>query len=111
MTYNLDELEKLEKEATPGNWESIQEYKDWWRVVHKDESLDKYDDTVFDDGSAAGEYNQECNEQDRDFITALRNAAPELFADLRAREVTHNVLCDELRRLQSELAEALEPKS
>lgn len=63
--YDLDELERLEKAATPAPWEGTKDfklvYKEWdhflWYVLEIEENIN--------------------------YIVALRNAAPEMIADLR----------------------------
>lgn len=73
---DIDELERLLGEATPGEW-YVKPERDWWRVVSDSGE-------VFDDGSACGEYDVECTDATRDAIVALHNAAPSLLAELRA---------------------------
>lgn len=61
MTIDLDQLERLEKEATPGPWTGL------W--------VDNWDDLrisrITDDPKTTDE--------DREFIAAMRNALPELI--------------------------------
>lgn len=78
MSLDLDELARLEREATPGPWKVV-DHGNWW-------SVDGLGRTMFDDGSAADEYNQECTTGTRDLLVALRNAAPELLRLAREAE-------------------------
>lgn len=75
----IDEIEALLARATPGPWRVDQEgHSDWWQV----ESVDGQ--RAFSDGSAYGEYSEDCDADTRDLIVALRNAAPDLIAVVRA---------------------------
>lgn len=81
MPIDLDELERLEREATRWPWaggnafdiftddDAARRGEPGTHIAHTDPS----DDKEFDKGRA-----------DRDLIVALRNAAPALFAELRA---------------------------
>jgi uncharacterized small protein (DUF1192 family) len=69
--------------ATPGPWKTLG-HDGVWRVEGT------AGETVFDDGSADGEYDQKCTTADRDAILALRDAAPALL--------------DEIERLRTDLA-------
>lgn len=67
--------------ATPGPWK-VEDHDGWyWSVVKAEKADDDWmPDVVFDDGSAAGEYGQECNPHDRDFLVAARTDIPALLA-------------------------------
>jgi hypothetical protein len=65
MTLDLDELERLEREATPGPWDMCRFGPDV--VVH---------------GTGWSLYRH-----DREFVVAARNALPALLAELRALRV------------------------
>lgn len=79
-TFDLDKLERLEREATPWPWaggnafdiftddDAARRGEPGTHIAHTDPSADK----EFDKGRA-----------DRDLIVALRNAAPALIAELR----------------------------
>ena len=82
----LSDLEAKLKAATPGPVQFKEDFGDNWRVQNESGQ------TVFDDGSACGEYNNECSEIDRDFIIALYNAAPLLLRLARAGERAINYL-------------------
>ena len=71
----LAELERLEREATPGPW-LVEDKRGWWRVRGPG-------GVAFDDGSACNEYNAECDADTRDLIVAARNALPQLLAEVR----------------------------
>lgn len=62
MTIDLDELERLEKEATPGPWEYL-----WIDNYGDDLKIARSDDSVL------------ITNQDNALIAALRNALPELI--------------------------------
>jgi len=81
-------LRSLLAAATPGEWKTLG-HDGIWRVAGAD------GETVFDDGSAYGEYDQKCTTADRDAILALRSAAPALLDAM-----------DEVDRLRAALHEA-----
>lgn len=76
---DLDELERLEREATPGPWRWADGYKSMYGDAAY--TLAGYQDMGI--LSCDGIFNspRDCDEE---LIVALRNAAPALFAELRA---------------------------
>lgn len=92
---DLDELERLEREATPGPWaggnafdvftddDAARRGEPGTHIAHTDPSQDK----EFDKGRA-----------DRNLIVALRNAAPAMIAELRTLRVRVAELERDLQR-------------
>jgi hypothetical protein len=73
---DIAEHRELEAKATPGPW-SVSDCGEFWRVG-------AVDCMAFDDGSACGEYNQECTAETRDYIVAMRNDHRALLDELEA---------------------------
>jgi hypothetical protein len=65
----LAELDRLEKSASPGPW-YVDQDDDCWSV--KCEGQERWE-SVFDDGSANGEYSSKCSSDDRDLLVEVRN--------------------------------------
>lgn len=77
--YNLDKLERMEKEATPGEWENC-ECGNCGTVWSKEQDVlvavtdpETHNDIPYTEKYVANAA----------FIAAVRNAAPELFAEIR----------------------------
>lgn len=101
MKYSLDDLERLEKAATPGPWKWHRHYytdigddppDEWTHESLAGPEFDPegypYKNRVMDDGSANGEYSVKIHSESPDgkFIAAARNALPELIARMRKLE-------------------------
>jgi hypothetical protein len=83
---DTNELRKLLSAATPGPW-AVSYGDESWVVVRTkpDGTPDLWARrTVFDDGSAAGEYSPSCKGPTRDLIVAAVNALPALLDELDA---------------------------
>ena len=83
---DTNELRKLLEKATPGPW-AVSYGDESWAVVgtKPDGTPDLWARrTVFDDGSAAGEYGPSCKGPTRDLIVAAVNALPALLDELLA---------------------------
>lgn len=79
----LDELEALEREATPGPWETPRVEN--WRVQEKRELGSKDFHSICEcSGKAPYSYGMTSNCRNAAFIAAFRNAAPALIAVVRA---------------------------
>lgn len=70
---DLDELERLEREATPGPWE--------WNGIAIEAG--RTDVLAPGESNSFGYGTIHIAEEDQNLIAALRNAAPSLFAELR----------------------------
>lgn len=70
---DLDELERLEREATPGPWE--------WNGIAIEAG--RTDVLAPGESNSFGYGTIHIAEEDQDLIAALRNAAPTLIAELR----------------------------
>jgi hypothetical protein len=79
MTLDLDELERLEREATAGPWQPDNEHRNVLRDV-EGYSLLTTDRPSYGTQSEFGAFTQD---EDAAFIAALRNAAPALIARAR----------------------------
>lgn len=100
MPIDLDKLERLEREATPGPWaggnafdvftddDAARRGEPGTHIAHTDPSQDK----EFDKGRA-----------DRDLIVALRNAAPAMVRELRTLRTRVVELEEENERLRAKL--------
>jgi hypothetical protein len=79
--YDLDRLEKLEKAATPGEWH-LQKGE---RETHFDKTEEYYVSPAWikEIGKIDMDEYVGMNDDDAALIVALRNAAPEMLADLR----------------------------
>jgi hypothetical protein len=88
---DLDQLEKLEKAATPGPW--------FWGVVDTTQLCEPAivtdaGDIIFsENGSSSGQIGRE----DKDFVLAIRNAAPDLIAAARAADAAREDINELLR--------------
>ena len=71
---DLDKLERLEREATPGPWE--------WNGIAIEAG--RTDVLAPGESNSFGYGTIHIAEEDQNLIAALRNAAPALFAELRA---------------------------
>jgi hypothetical protein len=76
---DIDELERLEKAATPGEWTLDW---DWFDLGVDDRKYTAYSYTPTVWGKDLRTATDKCN-MDRDFIEALRNNAREMIAELR----------------------------
>lgn len=90
----IEELRRLEREATAGPWHVDNVREEFWRVRGPGESI------AFDDGSACDEYNKECSEQNRDLIIAMRNALPALLDSLASERTLRQRAEGELARVR-----------
>lgn len=86
-TFDIDKLERLEREATPGPWQAdaVWDHEDEPTeafCVGPGHEIDRRGDPrlLMDEEVAAFR----AAERDAEFMSALRNAAPALFAELRA---------------------------
>ena len=82
MNIDIDKLEAMRSKAAKTPW-SVAQVGQFWEVRREPRNTMVDEPVVFDDGSAGGEYGERCREQDRDYIVALANAAPALFAEVR----------------------------
>jgi hypothetical protein len=82
----LEELDALHAAATAGPWAVEDDGESGWRVWTAEHLREGPDILAFDDGSAYGEYSEQCTPATRDAIIALHNAWPEVSARLRAAE-------------------------
>lgn len=107
---NLDELERLEREATVGPWSSTpsdpsQGYECFWLTACPEINQERQIATV------CGPQNER-NTSNAAFIAALRNAAPELIAMARLGAIAIRFIdrandvaeCDPAERILSEWA-------
>lgn len=121
MSYDLNELERLEKAATPGLWRFDSDGENGFGNANS-EGWEPDWIHVF----SSSEYGA-ISPQDRELIEYLRNAAPELIATIRRQETEitelHGMLADVLRsayphpvehptmfKMWNRIRERLEPK-
>ncbi len=72
MTFDVDKFAELSAAAPAGPWKKDSNlYNEHWSVVNNN-------GTVFDDGTADGEYDAVCSGETRDFIIYARNHANEI---------------------------------
>lgn len=97
----LDELERLEKAATPGPWEANAEATINGEPIEYRGYVEHVNGTVFRPG-----VNNRLAEADAALIAAARNALPEMIKELRAlrteRVLLRNMLSDEQLRVVDE---------
>lgn len=76
----LAKLDALERAASKGPWQV--DYDDgFWRVVC--EGQERWE-SVFDDGSASGEYCSKCSPDDRDLLVEVRNNLRAILDEIKS---------------------------
>ena len=77
MTVDLDELERLEKAATPGPWHQ----HETWPGANLGRNVVSYKPSA--NGIVGSDFFQTRTDEDAEIIVTARNALPALIAELR----------------------------